>query len=83
MPKYDYACKSCLAVEEVTHSIHEDPDIHCSFCGAYMKRRPQRFRAQYNSPGFTKSADPALGDPDKGVPPARPVEFGGTLDTRK
>lgn len=84
MPKYDYSCKKCLAVEEVVHSIHEDPDVHCTYCGSYMKRRPQKFQAQYKGDGFVANERyRGHGDADKGVAPDLPSELGGTLDTRK
>jgi putative FmdB family regulatory protein len=36
MPKYDYRCKVCGAVEEVLHGFEDEPDMHCMECGALM-----------------------------------------------
>ena len=38
MPRYDYRCKVCGAVEEVLHGFDEDPDMYCVNCGAMMGR---------------------------------------------
>ena len=38
MPRYDYYCKPCKIVREVTHSIKEDPEIKCEECKANMYR---------------------------------------------
>ena len=38
MPRYDYRCKVCGAVEEVLHGVDEDPDMYCLNCGAMMGR---------------------------------------------
>ena len=38
MPRYDYRCKVCGAVEEVLHGFDEDPDMYCLNCGAMMGR---------------------------------------------
>jgi len=32
MPTYDYKCNSCGFIDEVVHSIKEDPEIQCSNC---------------------------------------------------
>jgi putative FmdB family regulatory protein len=32
MPRYDYKCPSCGTVEEVIHSIKQDPEIVCPVC---------------------------------------------------
>ena len=36
--RYDYQCKSCDQVHEVSHSISEDPEISCPECGGSCKR---------------------------------------------
>ena len=36
MPKYDYKCRVCDFVEEVTHGFHESPDLFCMDCGGVM-----------------------------------------------
>ena len=38
MPRYDYRCKVCGAVEETMHGFDEDPEMHCLECGAVMGR---------------------------------------------
>ena len=38
MPRYDYRCKVCGAIEEVLHGFDEDPDMYCLNCGAMMGR---------------------------------------------
>jgi putative FmdB family regulatory protein len=39
MPRYDYRCKKCDAVQEVKHSIKEDPEVVCLMCGSSDTRR--------------------------------------------
>ena len=38
MPRYDYRCKTCGAIEEVVHGFIEEPDMYCLECGAMMGR---------------------------------------------
>lgn len=38
MPRYDYRCKRCGAVEEFVHSFADDPNLHCMECGELMGR---------------------------------------------
>ena len=38
MPRYDYRCKVCGAVEETVHGFNDDPEMHCLECGAVMGR---------------------------------------------
>lgn len=38
MNTYEYECKKCDAIIEVTHSIKQNPRIFCSECGSRMKR---------------------------------------------
>lgn len=38
MPKYDYRCKVCGAVEVTVHGFDDEPDMHCMECGALMGR---------------------------------------------
>jgi putative FmdB family regulatory protein len=51
MPLYVYECP-CGQVFDVTHSIHEDPDVECDNCGGYMFRKPQPTVVTFNSGGF-------------------------------
>ena len=38
MPRYDYRCKVCGAIEETVHGFNDDPEMHCLECGAVMGR---------------------------------------------
>jgi putative FmdB family regulatory protein len=39
MPFYDYQCVKCEQIEEIKHSIHEDPKYKCSNCNSKMERQ--------------------------------------------
>lgn len=36
MPRYDYRCRVCGEVEEITHGFHDNEDVMCIGCGAPM-----------------------------------------------
>lgn len=81
MPAYVYRCRECEAGDlDVVHSIHESPTFICD-CGT------ERYRVVF-APGISlrgsgwagKSAGAGI---EGKVPPARPAELGGTLDTGK
>lgn len=38
MPTYDYQCSVCEQIEEIRHSIHENPKIICTTCMSKMTR---------------------------------------------
>ena len=38
MPRYDYKCKTCGAIEETIHSFNDEPDMYCLECGQPMGR---------------------------------------------
>lgn len=38
MPSYDYECPKCGSVEEVEHSIRDEPEVVCSMCHEKKKR---------------------------------------------
>ena len=38
MPAYDYQCNDCGLIQEITHSIKENPVISCPECGVSMER---------------------------------------------
>ena len=38
MPTYEYRCNDCQVIQEITHSIKNDPEILCSTCGKVMER---------------------------------------------
>lgn len=81
-PVYVYRCNECDALDwEVRHKMSEDPEIRCD-CGAIRHRVPQATGFVLKGAGFYVSR-PGAGDPDKGIPPALPYEFGGDLNTRK
>ena len=39
MPCYDYKCPGCDQIEEVTHSITENPMYKCTNCDTIMERQ--------------------------------------------
>lgn len=39
MPKYDYKCGECGHIQEVTHSIKEDPSVACTKCDSEHTKR--------------------------------------------
>lgn len=51
MASYVYEC-ACGQVYDVTHSIHEDPDVECDHCGGDMWRKPQGAFTQFKGSGF-------------------------------
>ena len=38
MPTYDYFCEKCDITIEVTHSIHDSPEVLCEKCNEKMRR---------------------------------------------
>ena len=36
MPRYDYKCKTCGAVEETIHGFNDEPEMFCLECGQSM-----------------------------------------------
>jgi putative FmdB family regulatory protein len=51
MPNYVYEC-ACGQVYDVTHSIHEDPDVECDNCGGTMERKMQGAYVAFKGSGF-------------------------------
>jgi putative FmdB family regulatory protein len=51
MPSYVYECE-CGQIYDVTHSIHEDPDIECDNCGGSMYRKMQGANVSFKGSGF-------------------------------
>jgi putative FmdB family regulatory protein len=81
MPAYVYRCQACHYDDiEVVHSILEDPLLLCAWCGWELKRVPQAPGISLKGTGWASRPDAEAGVEGK-VPPARPQEFGGTLDT--
>ena len=59
MPRYDYKCSKCEHSFEVTHSIHEDPEIKCEKCKAISNRQiPTRINL-YGTVGVDWNTDPS------------------------
>jgi putative FmdB family regulatory protein len=51
MPSYVYEC-ACGQIYDLTHSIHEDPEVECDNCGGAMERKPQVAFTQFTGTGF-------------------------------
>ena len=51
MASYVYECP-CGQIYDVTHSIHEEPDVECDNCGGGMSRIPQTPQVTFSGPGF-------------------------------
>tara|TARA_R100001510_G_C7656444_1_gene216465 strand:- start:7651 stop:7890 length:240 start_codon:yes stop_codon:yes gene_type:complete len=59
MARYDYKCSKCEHSFEVTHSIHEDPEIKCEKCKAISTRQiPTRVNL-YGTVGVDWNTDPS------------------------
>ena len=59
MARYDYKCSKCEHLFEVTHSIHEDPEIKCEKCKAISNRQiPTRVNL-YGTVGVDWNTDPS------------------------
>jgi predicted nucleic acid-binding Zn ribbon protein len=51
MAKYVYQC-DCGYREEVTHSIHSEIQIMCSYCEIPLVRKPQRAAVNFKGDGW-------------------------------
>ena len=51
MPTYVYECP-CGQIYDVQHSIHEDPDVECDYCGGGMERKPSFGAVTFKGTGF-------------------------------
>lgn len=61
MPAYDYRCPDCGCVQEVTHSIKQDPSIECPACKQSGKSTRMDRLISPNVGGFIfKTWTPAL-----------------------
>lgn len=81
MALYVYRCRDCDADDvEVQHSMFDSPDVECDLCGAARSRVPVAFGVSLKGTGWASKPGIEAGVEGK-VPPARPVELGGTLDT--
>jgi putative FmdB family regulatory protein len=67
MPAYDFKCKVCSEVFEVTRSASDDSDVPCPACGGETKRVFHPVGVHFKGTGFhntdyrksgTKTAEP-------------------------
>jgi len=83
MPAYVYRCRACDAADlEVVHSIHDEPAFLCD-CGQERRRVLFAPGVSLKGDGWAGKTVRAGAGVEGKVPPARPVEFGGTLETGK
>ena len=59
MARYDYKCSKCEHLFEVTHSIHEDPEIKCEKCKAISNRQISGRVNLYGTVGIDWNTDPS------------------------
>jgi putative FmdB family regulatory protein len=52
MPTYVYVCPKCDNLDNLAHSIHEDPEIYCGKCETQMSRKPQGYALSIKPFGF-------------------------------
>ncbi len=70
MARYDYECKECGAVREISHPMSQEPRIVCERCGSIMCRTigmPSfRIKGYYTAvTGYSKDPDYAKAVEDK------------------
>ena len=54
MPTYDYKCKKCGKVSEVSHAMTADPRVRCPKCGGATQRVISGgLGALFKGPGFS------------------------------
>lgn len=51
MPDYLYICE-CGQKQDISHSIHVEPQVLCPKCGKGMQRRPGGISIQFKAGGF-------------------------------
>ena len=61
MPVYEYACRSCAAVEEHLLPLGADGPDACAACGGELRRKFSRVAVRYEGWGFT-STDSLVND---------------------
>ena len=59
MARYDYKCSKCEHLFEITHSIHEDPEIKCEKCKAISNRQISSRVNLYGTVGIDWNTDPS------------------------
>tara|TARA_B100001996_G_scaffold356661_1_gene320104 strand:- start:415 stop:585 length:171 start_codon:yes stop_codon:yes gene_type:complete len=52
MARYDYKCTKCGKNHDITHSIHEDPEILCEKCKGVCQRQISSKVYMYGSVGI-------------------------------
>lgn len=61
MPVYEYACRSCSAVEDHLLRLGEEWEQPCAACGGELRRKFSRVAVKYEGWGFT-STDSLVND---------------------
>jgi len=54
MPRYDYRCKKCNAVIEISHKITEDPKLLHEQCGGELLRCIVNIHVAYKGSGWAR-----------------------------
>jgi putative FmdB family regulatory protein len=58
MARYDYKCSKCEYVFEVTHSIHDEPEVKCEKCKAISTRQISNRVYLYGTVGIDWNTNP-------------------------
>ena len=58
MARYDYKCSKCEYVFEVTHSIHDEPEVNCEKCKAISNRQISDKVCLYGNVGIDWNTNP-------------------------
>ena len=58
MARYDYKCSKCEYVFEVTHSIHDEPEVKCEKCKAISTRQISNKVYLYGTVGIDWNTNP-------------------------
>lgn len=58
MARYDYKCSKCEYVFEVTHSIHDEPEVNCEKCKAISNRQISDKVYLYGTVGIDWNTNP-------------------------
>jgi putative FmdB family regulatory protein len=58
MARYDYKCSKCEYVFEVTHSIHDEPEVNCEKCKAISTRQISDRVYLYGTVGIDWNTNP-------------------------
>lgn len=53
MPVYEYACRSCEAVEEHLLAMGAEPPAACAACGGPLRKKFSRVAVRYEGWGFS------------------------------